>query len=121
MAKSARPRRDDKNDHAVTVTPVMPLATDADATAQAFLEQIAKEEQRLNDRLGNKLVVNEALDRKLVSFQANKSAAWHRWCKYKEGFSAALVRYIFDAVGLREGTVLEPFAGSGTTLFTASD
>ncbi len=78
-----------------------------------------------NDRLANayadNLHVNYDLDRTLVSFQANKHENGHRWCKYKEGFSAALMRYIFDRLDLTSGNLLDPFAGSGTALFTASD
>ena len=74
----------------------------------------------LTDRYASKLVVNPHLDHRLVSFQANKGEIGNRWYKYKEGFSAALMRYAFEKVGLTTGTLLEPFAGAGTALFAAS-
>jgi DNA modification methylase len=79
---------------------------------------------RLNDELyehySAKLRVEPALTRQLVSFQANKSRAANRWYKYKEAFSAALVEYLLQTYGVSNGPVLDPFAGSGTTLFAAS-
>ena len=70
---------------------------------------------------GDVLKVEPALNRQLVSFQANKSRAVYRWCKFKEGFSAGLIEYFLDRYHLRTGKILDPFAGSGTTLFVASD
>lgn len=86
-----------------------------------MLDEINDVDRTLTDRFRDKLAVNYDLDRGLVSFQANKSENEHRWCKYKEGFSAALIRYIFSRVGINNGSVLDPFAGSGTTLFIASE
>jgi len=81
--------------------------------------------ERLTDALLNKyedsLVVNHHLSRKLVSFQANKKEPGHRWFRFKEGFSASLVRYILKELGVKNGVVLDPFAGMGTTLFTAAE
>lgn len=65
--------------------------------------------------------VNHDLDRTLVSFQANREEIGHRWCKYREGFSAELVRYIIAKTGLRSGKILDPFGGSGTALFVAAE
>ena len=56
------------------------------------------------------------LTRRLVSYQANKSQPGLRWLRYKEGFSADLVR---DALGEADGPVLDPFAGIGTTALVA--
>lgn len=61
------------------------------------------------------LVPSPQLDRKLVSFQANKADAIFRLFKYKEGFSAALVAYFLDNLDLDTGPVLDPFSGTGTT------
>jgi tRNA G10 N-methylase Trm11 len=105
------------NPHGETVHPSAAL----DWSDEQWIAEIHHEEKRLDQKLGHKLSVNYDLDRTLVSFQANKSEAKHRWCKYKEGFSASLVRYILDKLDLRRGTILDPFAGSGTTLFTASE
>jgi hypothetical protein len=56
----------------------------------------------------------------LVSFQANKNRPVYRWYKYKEGFSASLVEHFFQKYQITDGKILDPFAGSGTALFTAS-
>ena len=64
--------------------------------------------------------VESAINRTLVSFQANKQRAVYRWYKYKEGFSAELVEYFLDRCKVHSGIVLDPFAGSGAALFAAS-
>jgi DNA modification methylase len=85
------------------------------------LEDVQATENELQSRFAKHLVVNADLDRSLVSFQANRKAVEHRWCKYREGYSAELMEYVFRRVGLAEGRILDPFAGAGTTLFTAAD
>ena len=61
------------------------------------------------------------LSRKTVSFQGNKGKPAYGWYKYKEAFSAGLVEYFLSSYkGRTSGTVLDPFAGIGTTLFAAS-
>ena len=65
--------------------------------------------------------VNQNLDRRLVSYQGDKAEKVTRWCRFKEAFSASFVRYIISQVGVTSGNVLDPFAGSGTTLFSASE
>lgn len=79
-------------------------------TATALLE--AKFKDRLNK--------TSELSRGLVSFQASKSRPTYRWYKFKEAFSADLVENFLEKYGVRDGKVLDPFAGSGTTLFAAS-
>lgn len=88
-------------------------------TETAMLEAIQQADARLVERCKAKLVVNAELDRKLVSFQANKTETGNRWFKYKEGFSVTLMRYIFEKVGLASGHIIDPFAGAGTALFAA--
>ncbi len=88
---------------------------------QEILDKIKRAEVCLTERFNRKLTVNPDLDRTLVSFQANKKENGYRWCKYKEGFSAALISYTFGKTGLKSGRILDPFAGSGTTLFVARD
>jgi hypothetical protein len=85
------------------------------------LEAIREADDRLRRRFADRLTVNYDLDRTLVSFQANKTAERHRWYKYKEGFSVDLVRYILRKAEITSGAILDPFAGSGTALFTASE
>ncbi|OHB79172.1 MAG: modification methylase [Planctomycetes bacterium RBG_16_55_9] len=70
-------------------------------------------------RWADKLHVDGSLTRAMVSFQANKSKAVYRWFKYKEAFSAGLVENLLSRYRIDKGTVLDPFAGSGTALFVA--
>ncbi|MFN3884462.1 MAG: DNA methyltransferase [Rhodocyclaceae bacterium] len=76
----------------------------------------------IETRYRSLLRTEACLNRRLVSFQANKHQPRYRWFKYKEGFSASLVRHFLATCGIpRGGRVLDPFAGSGTTLFAASE
>ena len=75
----------------------------------------------LQEKFKNSLSVNSDLGRRLVSYQADKNEPVSRWCKYREGYSTALIHYILEQLPLAEGRVLDPFAGSGTTLFAASE
>lgn len=86
-----------------------------------MLGRIKAADEQITQRFSEKMRVNHDLDRTLVSFQANKTEVGHRWCKYREGFSAELIRYLIEKTGLREGRILDPFAGSGTTLFVAAE
>ncbi|MGO9636391.1 MAG: DNA methyltransferase [Terracidiphilus sp.] len=86
-----------------------------------MLAQIDEADQALMARFVPKIEINWDLDRSLVSFQANREEIGHRWCKYREGFSASLIRYVIDRVGIRDGKILDPFAGSGTTLIIAAE
>lgn len=86
-----------------------------------MLSRIDEADQALLERFAPKMEVNRDLDRSLVSFQANRDEIGHRWCKYREGFSASLVRYVIDRAGICEGKILDPFAGSGTTLIIAAE
>lgn len=74
-------------------------------------------------RYETELTVNEDLTRELVSFQANKKEPFYRWLKFKEGFSSKLVQYCinrFQPPSRTAPKILDPFAGSGTTLTTAA-
>lgn len=82
------------------------------------------ERSSLYQRYRTKLLPNPELRRALVSFQCNKSLPFYRWFKYKEGFSAELVRYVLDQFAQRNPgppSVLDPFAGAGTTIFAAGE
>jgi DNA modification methylase len=85
------------------------------------LEAIQEHNTALEARFADKLRVNPHLNRRLVSFQANKNKPGYRWFKYKESFSEALVQHLLDHLSLDEGHILDPFAGAGTTLFAASE
>lgn len=53
------------------------------------------------------------------SFASNKEAPVHRWIPWIAGFSADFVQDAIDTYLASEGTVLDPFAGVGTTLVEA--
>lgn len=84
------------------------------------LEEIERLDAELGKYFRSKFHVQLSLTRSLVSFQANKNRPVYRWYKYKEGFSASLVEYFFQKYDVSSGKILDPFAGSGTALFTAS-
>jgi DNA modification methylase len=84
------------------------------------LVEIERLDRELSARFKDRLALESSLSRPLVSFQANKSRAGFRWYKYKEAFSATLIELLLDRYPIREGKVLDPFAGSGTTLFVTS-
>jgi len=82
-------------------------------------EREAREE--LYQRFSERIEVNRELDRRLVTFQANKSEPLYRWFKYKEGFSSAFVRYCLRKLSSSSGMLLDPFAGAGAALFASRD
>ncbi|MBN2153028.1 MAG: site-specific DNA-methyltransferase [Candidatus Lokiarchaeota archaeon] len=65
--------------------------------------------------------VDPQLSRNVVSYQANKDAPFYRWFRYQEGFSTKLVDRLIEESGIDTGTVLDPFAGIATTLFSARE
>ncbi|MEQ8754587.1 MAG: DNA methyltransferase [Coleofasciculus sp. G1-WW12-02] len=90
-------------------------------SVQPSLGEIEHLDSKLSKHFNSKLIVHEQLNRSLVSYQANKTRSIYRWYKYKEAFSAALVDYLLQRYGITNGTILDPFAGSGTALFVASE
>jgi DNA modification methylase len=84
-------------------------------------ELIPTERQILHSRLADRLETAYHLNRKVVSFQANKDEPIYRWFKYKEGFSSTLVKYFLTEYAKRPGKLLDPFAGAGTTLFAGQE
>ncbi len=74
--------------------------------------------RELFDRFASRIFADGNLSRKLVSFQGNKDVPGLRWMKYKEGFSAQLVRGLLADTGAE--SVLDPFSGSGATILTAA-
>lgn len=84
-------------------------------------EKISELDKNLEQAFSDKLEVCKDLSRVLVSFQGNKLRPSYRWYKYKEGFSASLIDYFLNENNLNSGTILDPFAGSGTTLFVAGE
>ena len=85
-----------------------------------FIEEIERQDNILMNYFAEKMIVDDRLTRRLVSFQANKKRTYYRWYKYKEAFSADLVEYFLKRYNIKEGKILDPFAGIGTALFTCS-
>jgi DNA modification methylase len=90
-------------------------------TPLAEIEKISTLDHQLEDQYKSTFIIERQLDRTLVSFQANKNRAIYRWYKYKEAFSAALVEFLLEKYAIKSGTLLDPFAGIGTSLFVASE
>jgi len=85
-------------------------------------EGLCPEDARLalEEQYGHLLEETIQFNRKLVSFQANKTQVLHSWFKYREGFSAALVKILIEQFGIERGEcILDPFAGSCTTLLVS--
>jgi DNA modification methylase len=85
------------------------------------LNDITRLDEELERHFKDKFIIKSSLTRPLVSFQANKTKPIYRWYKYKEAFSASLVDHLLQTYGVTKGKILDPFAGSGTTLFAASE
>ncbi len=83
------------------------------------LEQIEAMNAALDLAWREQLHVEPSLTRALVSFQQSKHQTVYRWFKYKEAFSPALIEDLLRRYGVTSGTLLDPFAGSGTALFAA--
>lgn len=85
-----------------------------------YCAEISALDQQLYQHFEDRFVIQPALNRLLVSFQANKTRPVYRWYKYKEAFSASLVEFLIEKYAIA-GKILDPFAGSGTALFAASE
>jgi DNA modification methylase len=90
-------------------------------THDPFLTTIENCDRQFREHFQNQFEVQPLLTRSLVSFQANKTRPVYRWYKYKEAFSASLVEYLLQQYDIPRGKILDPFAGSGTALFAASE
>lgn len=86
-----------------------------------MLDEIEKLDKELKEHFKKMFSIEPSFTRALVSFQANKERPVYRWYKFKEAFSAALVETLLSKTGISRGVILDPFAGSGTSLFTASE
>lgn len=62
-------------------------------------------------------------DRRAPVFADNMRLPVHRWFRYSAGFSARWARAVIEEARLQQGArmVLDPFAGSGTTLLAAQE
>ena len=93
------------------------------ARSRTSIRDYREARRELEHRYADRLKVNSQLTREIVSFQANKKEPFYRWLKFKEGFSSRLVQHclnIFQPLGKYTPRVLDPFAGSGTTLTTST-
>lgn len=86
-----------------------------------FAGEIEALSTKLEDKFVDIVVGDNYLSRQIVSFQGNKQRPIYRWYKYKEGFSAELIPYLFDKYRIKNGSVLDPFAGAGTALFASKE
>lgn len=111
-----------EDDYGVARTPegASPQARCTPADPAELLDRIECLDRRLLRAFQERLRIDAGLTRQLVSFQGNKASRAYRWYKFKEAFSAALVRHLLGRYGVCSGRVLDPFAGSGTALFAAS-
>ena len=83
------------------------------------LEEIDHQSAALKRDFASQLQSDPELSRAAVSFGDSKTEPKYRWFKFREAFSPHLVQNNLESLGAR-GCVLDPFAGSGTTLFAAS-
>jgi site-specific DNA-methyltransferase (cytosine-N4-specific) len=96
----------------------IPSVTDKWQVQNFSADKFGKQSARmsLEQKLIPITVVSEDFNRQSVSYQLSKNDCLHRWLKYKEGFSADLVKRLLKEFNLKKGdTVLDPFVGSGTT------
>lgn len=80
-----------------------------------------KERLTLEDRYWNITEVTDKFNRQSVSYQLSKKDCIHGWLKYKEGFSASLVKQLLTDFNVQKGDwVIDPFMGSGTTALVST-
>ncbi|MEZ4524995.1 MAG: DNA methyltransferase [Desulfobacterales bacterium] len=92
-----------------------------DKNTERYLKTIATADKEAYNRFESVIKTDNNINRQIVSFQANKSLSAYRWYKYKEAFSCELVKYLLSEYHIPKGIVFDPFAGSGTALFAASE
>ena len=80
-----------------------------------------KERLALENRYWGITEVTDKFNRQSVSYQLSKKDCIHGWLKYKEGFSAALVKQLLIDFNVAKGDlVIDPFMGSGTTALVST-
>ncbi|QTA85253.1 DNA methyltransferase [Desulfonema magnum] len=88
---------------------------------EEYIKHISSLDEKLFTYFQSIIKTDSNLTRQMVSFQANKKLSAYRWYKYKEAFSPSLVKHFLSEYHIPEGIILDPFAGSGTTLFASSE
>ncbi|EQD70995.1 methyltransferase, partial [mine drainage metagenome] len=89
-----------------------------------FQELLDRDGCSIPDRLAEEFERDEGIAlgtyRGPITFSANQHRPIHRWWPYVQGYSAEFVRDVLESADLRtNAAVLDPFAGSGTTLVEA--
>ena len=77
--------------------------------------------QKLDAKYASLIEVNQSLNRRLVSFQANKNTPVYNWFSFKEGFSSEMIKFFIKESQIKQGKIFDPFAGSCTTLLSAKE
>jgi site-specific DNA-methyltransferase (cytosine-N4-specific) len=106
----------------LSLIPTAPTAGENLTRQQFSHHDIAPQQARITLEKEYAALLEETTEfnRKLVSYQGNKARLVHNWIKYREGYSAQLVEMLLHKFGVGPGdTVLDPFAGSATTLLVA--
>ncbi len=98
--------------------PLLPSETSPESLGSALMHREPTEaRQSLYERFASRIQVSDRLNRRLVSYQGNKNTPGLRWLKYKEGFSAGLVKELLEQTPAK--SLLDPFSGAGTSVLTA--
>jgi DNA modification methylase len=79
------------------------------------------ERDKLEHKYKDLIEVNQSLSRQIVSFQANKKIPIYNWFSFKEGFSSEMIKLFIRESTKKKGIILDPFAGSCTTLLSARE
>ena len=65
-------------------------------------------------------LIDDASYKPLVNFSMNRSLPIHSWFDYKQGYSPELIQKLVEDLGVpKNGLILDPFNGVGTTLLAA--
>ena len=65
-------------------------------------------------------LIEDASYKPLVNFSMNRSLPIHSWFDYKQGYSPELIQKLVEDLGVpKNGLILDPFNGVGTTLLAA--
>ena len=89
----------------VSNTTGVPLSAPRISANPAVLSTVEHLSREAEQRWKSKLILEPALSRALVSYQANKGRAVYRWFKYKEAFSAGLIEYLLRKYRVSKGVL----------------